>query len=34
VRALVDARNRRRVRSGLGLLDVEAEIARRLREPN
>jgi hypothetical protein len=34
VRALVDARNRRPARSGLDLLDVEAEIVRRLREPN
>jgi hypothetical protein len=34
VRALVDARNRLRARSGLDPLDFDAEIARRLREPN
>ena len=33
-RALVEARNRRRVREGLPELDVEAEIDRRLRDLN
>ncbi len=34
LRALVEARNRRRARAGLAVLDVDAEVKRRLRELN